>query len=76
MLSEEVEDIRQILIINPIDNYLFVQKKALQDQIQKDALEQELYWAQRSHQKLIQVRDRNTKYFHIMATNRKRKNSI
>lgn len=37
---------------------------------------QQTYWKQRFTQKFVQLGDENTKFFHAMATERYRKNSI
>ena len=38
--------------------------------------EEEIYWQQRSHDKLLHEGDNNTGYFHRMANGRRRKNLI
>lgn len=45
-----------------------MQEKALQDRLQKHALEQECYWSQRYHQNWIKFGDKNSKFFQTEAT--------
>lgn len=50
MMLEKLTDIQHNLMLNPMDNSLWMQEVILQDQIQNLATEQELCWAQRSRQ--------------------------
>lgn len=55
-----------------MDNTLWLQENLLQDNIHHYAMEQELYLAQRAHQTWIYFGDKNTKYFQLAVTIRKR----
>lgn len=56
MLLKELDNIQKNLMINPIANYLQMQKKALQDQIQNHSLEQELLLGLKISSKLDSIR--------------------
>lgn len=57
LMLKELEDIQKNLMINPTDNYLWMQEKALRSR-QSYALERETYRAQRFQQNWIQSRDK------------------
>lgn len=76
MLLQKQEEIQRELMISPMDNYLWMQEKVLQEQIQNHLLEQEIYWVQRSYQNWIQFEDKYTKYFQTTATVNKKEKLI
>lgn len=49
--------------------------KSIEDQIEKLLLDEEVYWKQRSQVDWLKVRDKNTKFFHLKASLRKKKES-
>lgn len=53
-----------------------MQKNKLQNEWQRHIIEQEICWAQRAHHNWISMKDKNTKFFQVTATIRKRKNYI
>lgn len=60
MMLENLKDFQQNLMLNPTENYLWMQEKVLQDQFQNHAVEQEIYWAQRTNiRNLFQFGDTN-----------------
>lgn len=75
-LLRELESIQKDLTSDPMANALWLQDKLLQDKFHQYAMEQELYWVQRAHQNQIQSGGKNTKYFQLAATIRKRSNFI
>lgn len=75
-MFKNLEDIQTKLMSNPSDSSLWLQERALQHQLEKYILEQNLYWAQRVQQIWTQMGDKNTKFFQILATTRKRHNYI
>lgn len=48
-MLKELEDIKQKVMTNPTENFLWMQEKAHQDQIHNQSLELEIYWAHRPH---------------------------
>lgn len=50
--------------------------KLIEGQIDEILLEEEIYWRQRSRAVWLQERDKNTRFFHLKASNRKKKNTI
>lgn len=66
LMLKDLGNIQQNLMLNLVDNSLRMQETIVQDHNQNQALEQELCWAQKSHQNWIQFN--KTKYFQIAAT--------
>ncbi|XP_073007461.1 uncharacterized protein [Typha latifolia] len=54
----------------------WLKEKILRSHLEDLYLKLEVYWKQRSKVSWLKVGDRNTKFFHIYATTRKRRNSI
>ncbi|KAF7134864.1 hypothetical protein RHSIM_Rhsim08G0012400 [Rhododendron simsii] len=85
-LKGEIEDRRRQLAhiqsqlnrgLNSEDRFLWLEQDAGVRQELDGLLEkEELYWAQRSKQRWLEVGDRNTKFFHRSATIRSRRNKI
>lgn len=50
MMFQELEDIQQKLMINPLNKVFWTQEKLIKEYIEKYALEYELYLGQRSYQ--------------------------
>ncbi|TYH10967.1 hypothetical protein ES288_A07G221000v1 [Gossypium darwinii] len=70
----------QANINNVIDSqggtYASNKLKALRIKLGKLLDEEEKYWAQRSRIQWLKEGDRNTRFFHVRATNRRKKNNI
>ncbi|KAH7847580.1 hypothetical protein Vadar_027761 [Vaccinium darrowii] len=49
---------------------------ALEDKVAREWEKEENYWRQKSHQKGLQLGDRNTSYFHACTAERRRRNHI
>ena len=60
--------------MNNVDNLEWIQK--VKDEINALLLQEELFWRQRSRSIWLPTRDKNTKYFHQRASQRRRKNHI
>ena len=50
--------------------------KMVENQIQNIIIDEEIYWKQRSRADWLKEGDKNTKFFHHKASNRKKKNRI
>jgi hypothetical protein len=61
---------------NDMNRYLASLEHMLQTDLAEILQYEELMWHQRSRAKWLYDGDRNTKYYHIKAVNRKRRNKI
>ena len=50
--------------------------KSTKDQIERLLLDEKVYWKQRSRADWLKEGDKNTKYFHLKASSREKKNWI
>jgi len=69
----KVDDKEQREMLQEADIY---RRKALKTQLWQWMTRQERYWKQISRCKLLKAGDRNTRYFHLVATMRKRRKMI
>ena len=72
IVKRELEEVRRSAI-SPlqVSRELFLREKLERLEHQRD-----LYWKQRSHVNWLKSGDKNTKYFHAFASERKKRNTI
>jgi len=75
-MQEELLALEQLEEETPLIQDQMLRKSWLISELLKISEEEELYWKQRSHDKLLHEGDLNTEYFHRMANGRKRRNLI
>lgn len=71
IITQELEQIQQRLVLDSTDNSLWTQEKSLQNKVQHHALEQEIYWAQRAQKHCFLFGDKNAIYFKYQQLSRR-----
>ena len=75
-MQEELLVLEQFEEENNLSTDQMLRKSWLISESLKLSEEEELYWQQRSHDRLLHEEDNNIEYFHRMANGRRRKNLI
>jgi len=75
-LQQEISKLDHVDQQLGLDETDSIRRKALQTQLWLWLTRKERYWKQMSRCKILKAGDRNTRYFHLLATIRRRKNLI
>ena len=73
-IEEKKSDLETLIAMNYADNLDVIQR--VKDEINALLLQEELFWRQRFRSICLLAGDKNTKYFHQRASQRRRKNHI
>lgn len=76
LLEDEIQNLDNMNNIRPLTTLELEERKNAQSNLWMWIKRKELYWAQNSRLTWLKDGDRNTKFFHAIASNKRRKNSI
>ena len=76
MLENEIQKLDEINNTRDLEDYEIDNRKKAQAELWVWIKRKEMYWAQNSRITWLKEGDRNTKFFHAIASNKRRKNSI
>lgn len=71
-LKAKIKDLKQKTLLVEVENDI----RKVEEDISKLLEEEETYWAPRANANWLEKDDKNTRFFHVRATNRKRNNTI
>lgn len=75
-LEEEIQKLDRINNLRDLDDQELEERKKAQSELWMWIKRKEMYWAQNSRITWLKEGDRNTKFFHAIASNKRRKNFI
>lgn len=75
-LEEKIQNLDSSSNNRPLTKSELRERKAAQQELWTWLKRKEVFWAQNSRGKWLKEGDKNTRYFHTLASIRKRKNSI
>lgn len=76
LLAEKKEDIKRFWQEGSNSSEVYVKISQAERELENLLKEEESYWKMRAREDLLKIGDKNTKWFHAKASNKKRKNEI
>ena len=76
IVKEQLQEVYQKIIQEGMNEETFLSQKNLQDQWEELSSREEMYWRQKSRELWLQDGDRNTKFFHNSAKQKRTNNTI
>lgn len=76
MLIREIHRLDIVQETQDLSEEEYLNWATFKSQLDKIYLEEEIYWKNRSKQQWLEAGDQNTKFFHVVASHRSRKNRI